>query len=442
MEIYKAIVEDNTDPIKAGRVRIRVFGIHTPSKNKSETDGIPTNELPWAIVAQSTSSSASTGVGIWNVPSKGSLVLAMSEDEGLQRWIVLATLPGIPREAADTSLGFADPSGEFPIESRLGAPDWNRLARNDKVSTDTIVAIKTTEILKKIPVSSLAILGTDFGTLVKPVSAGSTYEEPKEPYATEYPDNMVLESNPKTWLNGHVMEFDDTSGKERLTMWHKAGTFFSIHYDGQWLKKCISDSFEIVMGTTYEYFNNDRFQTVWGDEKILVRSNKQTEVFGYNRDYVKGSDVKYVSGDYALWIGAEMPDDPTKTEYTLQTRKKDGSLPVVPDKDVPKITERKGDFNLKIEQNHHEYVKGNLHNTIDGTYYVEVTGTRNISKNQVGDPGDYNLNIHGEVLVKAQDNIKLNGGRQFIDFGVLHSLAFCPIIGTHTCGSSTVKVTL
>ena len=209
MNIEKAIIESNQDPMKMGRVRIRVFGLHTPSKNKSTTEGIPTDELPWAIVAQSTSSSANTGVGTWNVPVQGSLVLAMAEDEGLQRWIVLATLPGIPREVSDPSLGFADPDGEFPIESRVGAPDYNRLARNDKVSTDTIVAIKVTETLKKIPVSSLAILGTDLGSLIKPVSMGDVYKEPQEPYAAEYPNNMVLESNPKLWLNGHIFEIDD-----------------------------------------------------------------------------------------------------------------------------------------------------------------------------------------------------------------------------------------
>ena len=63
MEIYKAIVEDNTDPIKAGRVRIRVFGIHTPSKNKSETDGIPTNELPWSEPALGLFAGSVSGFG-------------------------------------------------------------------------------------------------------------------------------------------------------------------------------------------------------------------------------------------------------------------------------------------------------------------------------------------------------------------------------------------
>jgi len=45
--IYRGVVEDNSsDPEKMGRCKIRIFGIHSPSKIKDKTDGIPTDELP------------------------------------------------------------------------------------------------------------------------------------------------------------------------------------------------------------------------------------------------------------------------------------------------------------------------------------------------------------------------------------------------------------
>ena len=37
---YRGVVEDNNDPKKAGRVRIRIFGLHTEQKNKTDTEGI------------------------------------------------------------------------------------------------------------------------------------------------------------------------------------------------------------------------------------------------------------------------------------------------------------------------------------------------------------------------------------------------------------------
>ena len=40
---YRAIVEDNEDPIDIGRVRVRIFGMH--SLDPKET---PVDHLPWA----------------------------------------------------------------------------------------------------------------------------------------------------------------------------------------------------------------------------------------------------------------------------------------------------------------------------------------------------------------------------------------------------------
>lgn len=45
---FRGVVENNNDPEKAGRVRVRIFGLHTEKKLKTETEGIPTEELPWA----------------------------------------------------------------------------------------------------------------------------------------------------------------------------------------------------------------------------------------------------------------------------------------------------------------------------------------------------------------------------------------------------------
>jgi len=43
--IYRGVIEDNNDPEKRGRCKIRVFGINTENKTKTNFDGIPTEEL-------------------------------------------------------------------------------------------------------------------------------------------------------------------------------------------------------------------------------------------------------------------------------------------------------------------------------------------------------------------------------------------------------------
>ena len=47
------------------------------------------------------------------------------------------------------------------------------------------------------------------------------------PMISSYPNNHVYESE-----SGHVQEFDDTPGAERIHTYHRAGTFEEIHPDG------------------------------------------------------------------------------------------------------------------------------------------------------------------------------------------------------------------
>lgn len=52
------VVEDRNDPEKMGRVRIRIYGYHTPDKSV-----LPTKDLPWAFPIQPVTSAALSGLG-------------------------------------------------------------------------------------------------------------------------------------------------------------------------------------------------------------------------------------------------------------------------------------------------------------------------------------------------------------------------------------------
>jgi uncharacterized protein (TIGR02594 family) len=52
------VVEDRNDPQQRGRMRVRIFGVHT-----DDTSLIPTDSLPWAIPIQGVGSAALGGVG-------------------------------------------------------------------------------------------------------------------------------------------------------------------------------------------------------------------------------------------------------------------------------------------------------------------------------------------------------------------------------------------
>ena len=90
---YKfGVVEDINDPLKLGRCRVRVMGIHT-----SDTTQLPTTDLPWSLPLQHIGSAAVSGVG--NSPTgilQGSYVLVLFVDPEEQSCIIMGTIAGIP----------------------------------------------------------------------------------------------------------------------------------------------------------------------------------------------------------------------------------------------------------------------------------------------------------------------------------------------------------
>lgn len=93
--IYFGVVEDRNDPLKLGRVKVRVFGIHTADKTK-----IPTDDLPWATPIQPIISASMNGIG-WTPtgPVEGTHVaLTFIDGEDCQQPVILGTIAGVPQE--------------------------------------------------------------------------------------------------------------------------------------------------------------------------------------------------------------------------------------------------------------------------------------------------------------------------------------------------------
>lgn len=99
-QLYTGVVEDRTtDPLKLGRCKVRVFGLH--SDNKKD---LPTEELPWAAVMQPITSAATSGIGHSPVgPVEGSWVVVMFNDEYNQEPIIIGTIGGVPFEQKKVS---------------------------------------------------------------------------------------------------------------------------------------------------------------------------------------------------------------------------------------------------------------------------------------------------------------------------------------------------
>jgi hypothetical protein len=183
----------------------------------------------------------------------------------------------------DPRRGFADPNGVFPLISRMGEADTNRLARGE--SENTIVSKKRSNL----SYCTTALYGF--------------WIEPQTAYAAKYPYNNVFESQA-----GHVVEYDDTPNAERTHHYHCSGTFTEVHPKGSEVHKVVGNAWDITLNDKMilvkgnASFNTDKTLKikmgkdleieVLGDVKMLVNGNMTTEV--------KGNALHKVGGTYTL----------------------------------------------------------------------------------------------------------------------------------------------
>ena len=115
---WKGVVEDRMDPLMLGRVRVRIFGLHTEDKSQ-----IPTDTLPWAQVCLPIDHGNNV-VGL----REGDWVFGFFMDSTIcQMPCVIGMIPGIPTQTSVPDVGFNDPTtpeqlsnGEVPRPPEFG----------------------------------------------------------------------------------------------------------------------------------------------------------------------------------------------------------------------------------------------------------------------------------------------------------------------------------
>lgn len=163
---FEGVVEDRFDPLELGRVRVRVYGIHTSQKVKSEQEGIPTDELLWMTVATPTTSARTSGIG--DAPLgllEGSEVFGYFKDQMCQVGVVLFSTGGIERKN-NPSKGFSDPNGVYPREGYIKQQDVNKLARTSSLSNTEEPVYENNDVGKDNTVNKIQEVNRDVA--VKP----------------------------------------------------------------------------------------------------------------------------------------------------------------------------------------------------------------------------------------------------------------------------------
>lgn len=252
--LKRGVVEDNNHPDKNGMVKVRIFGVHTENNENSTVSAfekIATSELPWAEVSGGTGFGLVSGKGLTSVLKKGTWVWVILEDNDPNKPVVIGTITGknTSKVAYSSGTGFCDPSGVYPLSTRLNANDLNEIAKGS--ISDTVIATKNANL-----------------------DSSPYYSESAQSTST-YPKNQVLESE-----SGHMIELDDTVGNERVQIIDKNGNYIEMKLN-EYIEKAVANKVNIVVKNLLEHINGgvkqqvdyDFFKTISGYFKIQADGN-------------------------------------------------------------------------------------------------------------------------------------------------------------------------
>ena len=191
---------------------------------------------------------------------------------------------------ASSTYGFRDPNNKYPLPEYLNEVDTNRLARG--IIKGTIVETKDTNRVRSVPKAIV----------------GGVWSQPEAPFAAKYPYNKVLESE-----SGHIQEWDDTPGNERIHTYHRSGTFSEIDANGTQVNYIVGDNYILMERNGNIHVAGECNITAEGNINIFSRTDANIEVannatikVGNNLDLGVHNDVDMaVGGNFKLNVAGD-----------------------------------------------------------------------------------------------------------------------------------------
>jgi hypothetical protein len=340
MDWYYGIIEDRNDPLKIGRVRVRVHGCHTDDKNK-----IGSPDLPWSHVIMPVTNAGLGGFGIQHSLVEGTTVFGFWRDEDMQDFVVMGVQQGISQKGYKETItdelidnqvdkGFNDPrrktSDEYlstadglnpPGDAKRGNSLTAALDSAPNIIKKTNITYggagskreEFTEADKTLPYYPLVTDATDINvfatatgdyssrdlsefikdkeTTISYLEAASGNPDVSDYKAAVRKDKKVTgaKSNATPLYpynkalyteSGHIVELDDTRGNERISIEHRTGTFYEIDAEGNQIHRVVNDNYTVICKDNELYVGGNVNIVVKGDANITA--TKKVNIKGYN----------------------------------------------------------------------------------------------------------------------------------------------------------------
>ena len=250
----------------------------------------------------------------------------------------------------NSTLGFKDPTGKYPLRNLLDEPDTNRLARG--IIKETAVAFKDQSRTKGIPTAN---------------DADAEWEQPLAPFGGQYPYAKVYESE-----SGHVQVFDDTPGNEYISLYHRTGTFIDVDANGTQVNKIIGDGYTII--------DRNGFVQITGRCNIFIGNNANIKVEGNCDLEVNGATTANFHSDVDIGCARDVT-------WAIG-----------------------GDFSLKVDGKFNTTVGGDVSEAYKSNHKNQVTGSiTTISDSFISTEAKSNITVSTEAMlaIQAKDEVSI-----------------------------------
>lgn len=173
--------------------------------------------------------------------------------------------------------GRSDPDKRFPRKEYVGVSGVNNIARGTRVANVYIGG---------------SVPGVDL-------------ELNDEPSA-QYPENQVKETS-----SGHIIEYDDTNGRERVMIRHRTGSGVEMRADGTVIYSSTNNAIRIVAanekviveGDGEVVYNGNLKMKVAGDFDLEVGGDFNVNVVGDKEEVIKSNSIQTVAKNKTTDIG-------------------------------------------------------------------------------------------------------------------------------------------
>ena len=309
---FTGVVEDIDDPMEMGRYRVRCFGYH--NADKTAKNGIPTKELPWATTMLPVTSASMSGVGQSATGLLcGTWVIGFFRDGiNAQDPVIMGSIPTISTKV-NYSDGFTDPNERYPSKNKLDTPDTPVCAQVKEEKYKEGFSYDKKKSLRKLYDPKITIAAASMST-TKPktgaLPAAWVFPAIDDVMTPTYPQNHVTayERADDADEAAHIVEYDVTPGKERISTIHRTGTYEEVTPIGDKTEVIVGKNYRVVAKGENVYIEGGCNLTIDGGCNTRIIGDWNIQVTGNKNEHIGGKHVHRVNLDQTINIGTSITE--------------------------------------------------------------------------------------------------------------------------------------